>query len=143
MAQERMARSETGVSEEIAASPEQVWAVIGDFARLDWLPGTEITTKGRGVGAMRYSRQADGSTVAERMETDEPLSYSYSIADGLLPFRDYRATIKVSAAGAGRARVDWTASFVRAADWPPGKLEHLIRKMYGQGLAEAKRRLEG
>ena len=93
---------------------------------------------------MRYSHQADGSVVAERMEAFDPegMSYSYSIADGALPFSGYKATITVSPAGNGGARVDWTATFIPAAEWPEGKLEHLIRKMYGKGLKEAKRRLE-
>ena len=136
--------TEAGVSEMIAAPPERVWALIGDFGRLDWLPDTEITAEGKGVGAMRYSHQADGSVVAERMEAFDPegMSYSYSIADGALPFSGYKATITVSPAGNGGARVDWTATFIPAAEWPEGKLEHLIRKMYGKGLKEAKRRLE-
>lgn len=137
-------RAEACVTELIAAPPESVWALIGDFGRLDWLPGTEITAEGEGVGAMRYSRQSDGSIVAERLEACDVagMSYSYSIADGALPFTDYQATLKVVATADGGALIEWAASFIPAPGWPDGKLEHLIRKMYGKGLREAKRRLE-
>jgi hypothetical protein len=137
-------KSSLTVQQDIAAPAASVWQVIGDFARLDWLPDTVITAEGEGVGAMRYSERPGGK-VAERLEAYDAagMSYTYSILSGPVPFTDFLSTITVVPVGASACRVDWVAEFKPDPTWPDGKLQHLMRKMYGAGLAEAKRRVGG
>jgi carbon monoxide dehydrogenase subunit G len=106
--------AEVRIQEEIAASAESVWGVLGDFASVDrWFPGAAgITVEGRGIGAVRTIPMGS-SKIRERLEAYDAAArqFEYSILEAPLPVKDYRATVRVEDLGAGRCRVHWTTRF--------------------------------
>jgi uncharacterized protein YndB with AHSA1/START domain len=96
---------------DIAATPEQVWRVLGDLASVDrWIPGV---TAVRRTGSGRVCTFEDGHVQDERILDYSPQTYSYRyIIDGApLPVRDNTGTFTVEEAG-GQSRVVWESSFV-------------------------------
>ena len=55
---------------DVAATPDQTWALVGDFAGLvGWFPAvTESVVEGSGIGALRYLTMPDGNKLTERQE---------------------------------------------------------------------------
>lgn len=103
----------------IGASAEAVWAVVGDLASL--VPGGGIVERidvdGEGAGAIRTFHLPGGATVVERIESHDPAArlYSYRILDsGPLPFADYVGAAEVTADGAERCILAWSADAVPA-----------------------------
>jgi uncharacterized protein YndB with AHSA1/START domain len=96
---------------DIAATPEQVWHVLGDLTSVDrWIPG--VTNVAR-TGTGRVCTFDDGHVQDEQILDYSPQTYSYRcVIDGApLPVRDNTGTFTVEDAG-GRARVIWESSFV-------------------------------
>ncbi|KXF75076.1 MxaD protein [Paramesorhizobium deserti] len=105
----------------IAASPEAIWAVIGDFANLAaWHPLVVncTGTGGNGAGAERSIELKDGGRIAEGLDEYDAAghAYSYRLAKEnveALPVSSYSATLSVRSEG-GSSEVVWKASFYRA-----------------------------
>ena len=119
--------AEVRVQEEIAASADAVWKVIGDFGSVPrWFPGaTSIQVEGQGVGAVRTIPMGT-SKIRERLEAFDAgaRQLEYSIIDSPIPVKDYRATVRVESLGAQRCRVHWTTRFepvgIKAEQLAPG-----------------------
>ncbi len=130
---------------EVAATPDQTWALVGDFAGLvGWFPAvTESTVEGGGLGALRYLTMPDGNKLTERQEArdDAGRSYEYVAIAGALPCTDYRSRIAVTPSGAG-SRITWAATFVPIEGAPVDAVA-FIGEVYRGGLAGAKAVLEG
>jgi len=95
---------------DIAASPEQVWRVLGDLTAVDrWIPGV---TKVARTSAGRTCTFEDGHVQDEQILDYSPQTYSYGyiIAGAPLPVRDNTGRFIVEQAG-GHARVVWESSF--------------------------------
>ncbi len=118
--------SRAGTSRLIAASPEKVWELVGDFGRWDvWLPRIKSSTLegGRGrapVGAVRALVLDNGSQVGERLmaydERRRTLVYSFTVPP---PFAvsHYEATVEVHAVGRGESTlVVWGGEFDPAGE---------------------------
>jgi uncharacterized protein YndB with AHSA1/START domain len=88
------------LSVEIAAPPDEVWALVGDPVGVPrWFTkyvGAEID------GDTRILRRADGGELVERLldRDDEARRYSYSVTAGS-PLRTHHASFEVRPAGAG------------------------------------------
>lgn len=142
---------------EIAASPAEVWAVVGDFQNADWLPGV-VSTKGEGgVTPERATRRltfANGGAIDERLVQYDAVEMSlrYLIEHGdfsVLPVGNLSATLKVGPAGEGQSRVEWKARFYRAFPGgnPPEQFTDeiavkAVSDFFKQGLAALKARVE-
>ena len=89
-------------SVDLAATPEQVWALIGSFGDLSWHPlAAAVTLIGTGIGQLRTTETIDGKRVIERLATDPTArSYSYTGVSGL-PVSNYTGKLSVTPKGAG------------------------------------------
>jgi carbon monoxide dehydrogenase subunit G len=98
---------------EIKATPEQVWAVLGDLASADrWIPGV---TSVRVDGMTRVCAFADGHSQTEQIQdySAGSRSYRYQIEGAPLPVTDNIGAFAVTANGTG-AQVVWESSFTAA-----------------------------
>ena len=96
---------------DIAATPDEVWAVLGDLTSVDrWIPGvTSVTRTDDG----RVCTFVDGHTQHEQIleYSPETRSYRYVIEGAPFPVRDNTGRFAVEVVAAG-ARVVWESSFV-------------------------------
>jgi carbon monoxide dehydrogenase subunit G len=120
-----------GVEQEIAASAEAAWRRLSDVGSVhEWGPGIRACRlEGRGVGAVR-TLELSSMTFRERIDAlDEATrTFRYSILSGPMPGRDYRAEVRVEAAGPGRARVFWSCRF-EAPELAQAELAHVCRQL--------------
>jgi carbon monoxide dehydrogenase subunit G len=97
---------------DIAATPDDVWAVLGDLASVHhWIPGvTSVTVTETG----RLCSFADGHVQTEQIldYSAATRSYRYVIEGAPLPVRDNTGRFSVEEADDGQARVVWDSSFV-------------------------------
>lgn len=135
------------MSTKVAADPEQLWKLVGGFAAIaDWHPAVEKAElkgeEGR-KGTLRVLHLAGGGKIVERLEEISPTErvYSYSIVEGPLPVRNYRAEIRVVDNGDGTSTVSWSSSF-EPAGVKENEAVNIIRSIYEAGL-ENLRKLYG
>lgn len=144
---------------EIQASPEEVWAVMGNFATADtWLPMVESSeaSGGNDKGATRILNLGGGAKIYETLKkhSDEKMSYSYKIPNkthdvAILPVNNYSSTISVKASG-DASIVTWKGAFYRGYpnNDPPPELNDeaavkAVTAVYQAGLAGLKKTVEG
>jgi Polyketide cyclase / dehydrase and lipid transport/Domain of unknown function (DUF4331) len=99
-------------SVELAASPDDVWSVIGQFS-LDWHPAVaRVRLIGEGVGQLRRLETRDGREIVERLEEvdDTKRSYRYSLVSGV-PASHYAGVINVRQKGSGSV-AEWRVEFL-------------------------------
>lgn len=104
----------------IAASPDSVWKLTGDFAAIGaWHPMVKEakTSTGNTPGSERVLTLAKGEIVDSLDEYDAARhSYGYRLAKEnieALPVSFYTATFMVEDTGDGKSRVVWSARFYR------------------------------
>ncbi|WP_035818478.1 SRPBCC family protein [Janthinobacterium sp. RA13] len=118
----------TTTSIDIAATPGQVWQLIGGFNSLpDWLPYIPSSTLIDG-GRIRHLATPAGDVIVEQLEAydNAARSYSYSILQAPFPARDYLSTLQVSAIpGSAGARVTWSGRFT-----PVGVSEQDVTELF-------------
>jgi mxaD protein len=125
---------------EINAPADKVWATVGNFGDVSWLPGiakTELVEgKADEVGAKRVLTLDDGGKVNETLTSydTEGKTLKFEITESVLPLREFGATIKVEAAG-DKSIVTWRTMFKRKDPSNPGA--------EGQDDATAKAAVEG
>ena len=107
---------------EIAAPPAKVWAVVGDFQDMGWLPGV-VKTEGEGGVTPEIAKRrlflAGGGVIDERLVQYDAaaMSLRYIIEHvdfAVLPVGNLSATLKVSPAPSGGSVVEWKSRFYRA-----------------------------
>ena len=116
----------------IDSPADDVWAVVGNFGDLAWMPGIEsCELKGddRILGMF-------GMRIVERQlaRDDEDRSLSYGIVDGDMKPEVHRATIRVMPAGSG--------SFVTWDVETDDNLVEVMEGAYSGALAALKEKLE-
>lgn len=141
----------------IDATPEQVWAVAGDFVGIDrWLPpivaSRLVLGRNGEVGAIRELTRANGTRATEKLIDFDPvnMSMTYTYVDGTLISSDYFATLSLQPEGNSRTLVVWTARFKRLAYWtddpPPGQDDDtplkVLNSVYPLGLQTLKEIVE-
>ncbi|WP_215409212.1 SRPBCC family protein [Janthinobacterium sp. JC611] len=118
----------TTTSIDIAATPAQVWQLIGGFNSLpDWLPYIPSSSLSDG-GRIRHLANPAGDVIVEQLEAydNTARSYSYSILQAPFPATDYLSTLQVSAiAGSDGARVTWSGRFT-----PVGASEQEVTELF-------------
>lgn len=121
----RSPRLTLAMEQALNATPDEVWAVIGDFHDMSWHPaiasqsgeGGSRPEAGRRVLHLRAD--AGDPTISETLTGHDPAarSYSYRITEvdpAVLPVRDYTSTLSVRDDG-GKGTVEWKGAFDRAA----------------------------
>lgn len=126
---------------EINATADAVWQVVRDFNGLpNWIPAvTGSAMEGEGPGAVRVIKTADGAEMTERLESfdDHGRALSYSLVEGPLPVKDYRAILSVTPTEDTRCVVDWTCT-CQADGIPEEQLRPIIETLYNGGLEALK-----
>lgn len=149
-------RQKVRESIEINAPPARVWAAMGNFQDMGWLPPVTKTEgeKGNEIGATRRLTLTGGATVDEELYKYEPdmLSYSYRITKvdvKVLPVTNYSSTLTVSPAPDGKAKLEWAGAFYRGFpnNDPPPELNDEAAKaavsgLYKAGLESLKKKIE-
>jgi hypothetical protein len=100
-------------SVDLAASPDQVWAAIGNFGDLTWHPlVASEKVSGEGVGQLRTIETIDGKQIIERLEAmdNSQRLYRYTIVSGL-GVVDYTGTFDLKPKGSGSS-VEWRVQFL-------------------------------
>jgi hypothetical protein len=99
-------------SVELAAAPDTVWSLIGQF-NLEWHPlVASARLIGTGIGQLRRLTTRDGGEVVERLEAidEAKRSYRYSLIAGV-PASRYVGTIEVTPNGSGSI-ARWRVQFL-------------------------------
>jgi hypothetical protein len=141
---------------EINAPAAKIWARIGNFQDIGWLPGVE-KTEGTGGNADKATREITlkgGATVDEELyaySTDN-MSYSYRITQvdvKVLPVNNYSSTIVVVPVEDGKSKVEWRGAFYRGFmnNEPPPELSDeaavkAVSGLYRTGLDALKKEIE-
>ncbi len=144
-------------SVEINVPASKVWARIGNFQDLSWLP---VVAKTQGEDgntpdkAKRHITLKNGGTVDEELYkySAEQMMYAYRIDKvdvKVLPVNDYSSQIYVTSEGDNKTKVEWHGAFYRGYmnnDPPPELSDEASAKavsgLYRTGLDALKAELE-
>jgi hypothetical protein len=126
-------------SVELTATPDQVWALIGQF-EASWHPLiASVRLTGTGVGQLRMIETVDGQQIIERLEAIDASSrfYRYSTLSGI-PVTDYTGKLEVKPKGAGSS-VEWAAQFL-PNNQPDIVVRTIVSTLFRTGLDSLKPR---
>jgi uncharacterized protein YndB with AHSA1/START domain len=127
---------------DIAATPDQVWQVLGDVTSVDrWIPGvTAVARTDNG----RVCTFADGHVQDEQILDYSPRtrSFRYVIAGAPLPVRDNTGGFAVQDGGS-HARVVWESSFVAIDPAMAEQVTQMWEQLLPTVLANLKHLVEG
>lgn len=143
---------------QINAPPAKVWAVIGNFQDLSWLPIVKATTGEGGNTAGSAKRHVDlggGAGLDEELTKYDADKFSYSyyvptVDVKVLPVNNYSSTIDIVPSDDGKtSTVEWHGAFYRGYpnnDPPPDLNDEAAIKavsgVYQAGLAALKKKIE-
>jgi hypothetical protein len=124
---------------DLNATPDKVWALIGDFDA-SWHPLiANIKLIGNGIGQLRVIETIDGKEIVERLEAIDNSTrfYRYTSISGI-PASDYTGRLEVKPNGAGSS-VEWGAQYL-----PKGQGDVVVRTivstLFKTGLESLKSR---
>jgi hypothetical protein len=150
-------RQKVRESIEINAAPAKVWAAIGNFQDMSWLPPVTKTEgdKGNEIGATRKLTLTGGATVDEELYKFDAavMTYSYRITTvdvKVLPVTNYSSTLTVTPSADGKgSTLEWAGAFYRGFpnNDPPPELSDEAAKtavsgLYKTGLEALKKKIE-
>jgi len=141
---------------EIDAPAAKVWAIVGNFQDLNWLPAVAKTegTGGNAVDAKRKLTLKSGGVIEESLtrydEAGLVIAYKIDQVDPkVLPVNTYSSTITLKEEG-GKTSVEWKGAFYRGFmnNDPPPELSDeaaikAVTDVYTSGLAALKAKVEG
>ncbi|MFD1696058.1 SRPBCC family protein [Roseibium aestuarii] len=115
-------RQKVTLSTEVAATPDKVWAVVGNFQDMSWHPAVHSST-GTGDNAPGATRvltlgEEGGPTISEELYKYDAakMTYSYRITDvkvEVLPVTNYSSHLTVKPVGSDRSLIEWRGAFYR------------------------------
>nr|WP_294508105.1 SRPBCC family protein [uncultured Rhodopila sp.] len=107
-------------SVDIAAPPEAVWAVAGNFHDMSWDPAIAGTQGdgGNTVNALRTLTLKSGGQITESLERYDPAQFTYGTFmphndPKALPVSNFSTVLTVTAASGGKSTVQWRAAAYR------------------------------
>ena len=119
----------------IARPPDDVWAVVGDPARIqEWFPGIARSTVD---GSTRVVTTGAGIEMSEEIVTNDPLQrrFQYRITSSM--FREHLSTLDVLDMG------DGTSLVLYSADAVPAPMALVIAGAAGNALEHLRDTMEG
>ena len=149
-------RKKVIVTRDIAAPPELVWSLVGNFQDMSWLP-VVARTEGEGdsaPGATRTLILTDGGEVHEKLEKYDAAKHSLfcrieEVDVKVLPVTNYSSWISVKPADGG-SLITWKGAFYRGYpnNDPPPELNDqaaidAVTGLYDLGLDNVKKLAEG
>lgn len=157
-------RQKVTESVEINASADKVWAVVGNFQDMSWVPAV-AKTEGAGEnkpasgtgndGATRKLTLKNGGVIEETLDAYDAkeMTYSYEITKvdvKVLPVNDYSSHLTVTANSADKSTLEWKGAFYRGFmnnDPPPELSDEASKKavtdLYKSTLEAVKAKIEG
>lgn len=129
-----MARLEVEI--EVAAPAGAAFDVLADFgAFLDWnaYEGAELEVAGEGPGMVRTLILPGFGRIGERLDTLDRGTHTlrYSLVEGTpIGMAEYRAQVRVEAAGDDRCRLLWHGEFEPAVGMAEEDVAPLLRQSY-------------
>jgi hypothetical protein len=133
------------VEGEIAAAPDAVWELVGDFGGFVKALGAPVELEGEGIGSRRTIKFGSRPAVVERLDALDhgAKSITYSILEaGPLPVRGYQATMRLAPSGESATTVTWWSDFE-----PEGVSEEdaikAVEGVYDGGIAGLQRHFGG
>ncbi|WP_424362715.1 SRPBCC family protein [Methylocystis parvus] len=142
----------------IDAPPDKVWAVIGDFAHYDWLPGVARVEASGGNTPEKAKRKlvmADGGAVEETLvkwDAERMTLAFHRDHDDVkrFPAINYMTHVTAKPAERGKTLAEWKGRFYRGHPFndPPKGLDDdtalaAVTKLHRANLAALKARVEG
>jgi hypothetical protein len=122
-------------SVELAAPPDTVWSLVGQFGG-DWHPlVARVSLTGTGVGQLRKIEMLDRTKVVERLEAIDNAKrlYRYELVAGI-PASRLTGTLEVMPKGTGSV-VSWRVQFLG-----PAAVMRMLLPLLKTGLESLKRR---
>ena len=124
---------------ELAAEPDKVWSLIGQFD-LTWHPAVaKVNLTGTGIGQLRRIETIDGREIVERLDErdDSRWFYRYSLVAGV-PASRYTGTIEIQPKGKGCV-AHWRVEFL-ASNQPNIAVREQVSALEKTGLGSLKTR---
>ena len=124
---------------DLAATPDQVWSLVGAFGGT-WHPLiAKIQVTGTGIGQLRTIETIDGKRIVERLEEIDPVQrlYRYTQISGIQAV-DYTGTLDVKPAGTGSS-VEWRVVYL-ADGQPDLMVRTIVATLLKTGLEGLKKR---
>ena len=119
----------------IACSPDAIWEIVGDPARIqEWWPGIVASTVD---GTTRTVTTASGLPMPEEIVTNDSLQRRFQYRITAPMFREHLSTLDVLDVG------DGTSLVVYAADADPSTLALIIAGAAGNALGNLRTMMEG
>lgn len=122
------------VKQALDVPADALWRLVSAFGDTSWMPaGTQVRLEGGGPGMIRHITAGPGKVIQERLESVDAASRTlvYTIpVNAPFPVTSYRATMRVSARGAG-SELEWSASFTPNAGAAEAEVAKAIEGMYG------------
>ena len=130
----------------VAAPADRIWAMVGNFQDMSWLPLVE-KTEGKGgnaPGATRRLTLKGGATVDEELTLydAEHMTYVYritSVDPKVLPVTGYESWLSVMP-GKGSQIVEWRGAFEPAGTDGPTAVK-AVSGVYAAGLGNVREKL--
>ncbi len=123
------------VTHEFATSADALWAILGDFSNLSWVPLVDHHEfEGEGPGMTRHMYLDETNAIVERLESvdDETRTVSYSIPiNNPLPITDYLATMTVHERGADSCELEWSCTWSEPVDMTEEEAVVAVTAFYG------------
>lgn len=113
-------RQKVITEQHIAATPDKVWEIVGNFQDMAWLPPV-AKTEGEGgntPGAKRILTLGSGGQIFEQLEKYDGTAHSMfyridQVDPKVLPVTNYSSWISVAPAADGGSTVTWKGAFYR------------------------------
>jgi len=129
-----MARGSVRRHVRIKRPAEEVWAIVGDPARVqDWFTGIDSCTID---GSTRVVTTGSGLPMPEEIVTNDPIQRRFQYRITAPMFKEHLSTIDVIDLG------DGTSLVMYAADADPGTMALIIAGAAGSALVDLRDRLE-
>ena len=126
-------------SVELAAAPDEVWSLIGQFGGA-WHPlSAKVSLTGTGIGQLRTIQTLDGQEIVERLEAidDAKRFFRYTNIAGMA-VSHYTGTLEVKPKGSGCV-ADWRAQFL-AINKTDRAVKVIVSTLFKTGLESLKPR---
>src|SRR5215510_14401826 len=126
-------------SVELAAPPDDVWSVIGQFDLRGHPNVAKVNLTGAGIGQLRRLETRDGREIVERLEEvdNSKRSYRYALVSGV-PASHYAGVIEVRQNGSGSV-AEWRVEFL-ADNKPDIAVRTQVSTLVKTGLGSLKQR---